>query len=581
MWERDEQGVRHVVPFKAPYYFYVPDENGEYTSLFGDKLKRIDFDSKQDYENGLKQHRVRFESDFTPLQRVLMDEYYGVEKPTVNFAFFDLEADYSADADFPDPMNNPYAPINAMTVYQSWTKKFVTTAVLPKGLRKSFNRKKFKDYCDIISKKHKLFVTPDVEIMVDEAELLERFIKDIDNSDILSGWNSEYFDIPYIIKRLEKVRPSLVKGMCFTGCKPPKERIIEQYGSPVLTYQLSGRSHLDYLDMFKKFTFEGRTSYSLGSITNAELSAPKLEHEGTLEELYKGTFYPAVSSECNWGNVDDVRDDVLENLTMRRSIITQELRRRESSGVLDPNLSDYTNDDLQGMLTALDDDVKHCSFAMFCCYNAHDVGCLLGLDKKFNFVNLVNQMTHENTCEFKDLLGTVRYVETGITNRAHYHHQKVVMDKRVMTDGENVEGALVLSPFAGLHKWLGSVDIESLYPSVIRSLCISPERYVGQFVEGEQAWRGIREQSDDIYTLRDDTGEAVSLTGADWKRCLIEQGWVVSGFGTIFDQSSGPGIVDETLSYWFAERKRLKRLKDDAIEKVIHLKKTLGEPIPV
>lgn len=218
------------------------------------------------------------------------------------------------------------------------------------------------------------------------------------------------------------------------------------------------------------------------------------------------------------------------------------------------------------MYREIDADVRATSFAQFCVYNLRDVEVLVELDKKFKFIELVNQMAHDSTCLFPDIMGTVRYVETAITNRAHNVHNLIVADKKVMTDGEKVEGALVLSPTVGLHEWIGSVDISSLYPSVIRSLNISPEKFVGQFSNGEDDWRGVMAQDDEPHTLVVDgevgeSKETFVATGKEWFEAAQSNKWAITAYGTVFDQSAGLGIVPDALEYWYAERKRLQAEK--------------------
>lgn len=492
VWERDG-AQRKIRAFDPPRYFYVKDKNGTFKSIYGDPLTKLVFDNASEFNVALREYAEKFESDIPPLFKVLMDEYYNSPTPQIHYAFIDIEVDYKSTLGFSSP-ENPYAPINAVTIYQSWTKRYLTYAVPPKdwdGVLPTAEQQKQLGFS----------FTMDLVICKDEKELLSYLVRDIQDADIISGWNSEFFDLPYIIKRLERISPKLTQKLCFTGCRPPKEKTVERFGAEQIVYVLNGRTHLDYLDLFKKFTFEGRTSYSLANIANDELSIPKLDYEGTLEQLYN-------------------RD-----------------------------------------------------FAWFCLYNARDVEVLVKLDEKFKFIQMVNQMAHENTCLFGDMLGTVRYVETGITNRAHNVHGLIVADKKMMTDGEKVEGALVLSPLVGLHRWLGSVDINSLYPSVIRALNISPEKFVGQFVSGanhspakfetagEADWRGIIEGDDLIHILRTDDGETFEGTGLEWQTILKEQKWVITAFGTVFDESSGLGIVADALTFWYDERKRLQAEK--------------------
>lgn len=507
VWERDASGRKWKIHY-APYYFYVPDEEGTFTGLDGVKLKKLSFDSEDEFKSEGRLYATKYESDIPPLFKVLMNEYYGLPTPIVHFAFFDIEVDYSSKIGFAGP-SNPYAPINAVTIYQSWSGKYRQYVVPP--LQEDGTRwagtvdDLYAEFDKLVEAGElKKDQRPEIVICKNEVELLKFFLEDIQDADIISGWNSEFFDVPYIVRRIEMMLPHLLKKLCFNGCPPPKQRFVERFGSQEMVYALSGRTHLDYLDLFKKFTFEGRTSYSLGNILAEEIGMSKLHYEGTLEQLYK-------------------RD-----------------------------------------------------FGRFTAYNFRDVSGMVDLDNKFKFIQLVNQMAHENTCLFENILGTVRYVETGIANRAHQVHNLIVPDKRMMTDGEKVEGALVLNPHIGMHEWIGSVDINSLYPSVIRALNISPEKFIGQFMDGEIDWRGIMVEKDDrMHYLRFDDGEIFEATGSQWRDLIVEKKWVISAFGSVFDESSGQGLVPDTLTFWFAERKRLQAEK----KKFAKLAKAETDPI--
>ena len=494
VWERNSEGKRIYKEFKRPHYFYVPKEGGAHRGLDGVELEKLVFDSEDEFKAEGRRYPVKYESDIPPLFKVLMNEYHDLPTPVVNYAFLDIETDYSSKIGFPAP-SNPYARINAVTIWQSWTKQYLTYVlppILDDGTVWQGTLEDIEAEFKVLAEKGELRENdkPIIKICKHENELIACMLEDIQDADIISGWNSEFYDIPYIVRRVELQMPHLLKKLCFTGCAKPKQRFVERFGTQEMVYSLSGRTHLDYLDLFKKFTFEGRTSYSLGNILQEEIGLPKLHYEGTLEQLYKNDF------------------------------------------------------------------------PRFVAYNFRDVGGLVDLDIKFKFIQLVNQMAHENTCLFENILGTVRYVETGIANRAHNVHNLIVPDKRMMTDGEKVEGALVLNPRIGMHEWIGSVDINSLYPSVIRSLNISPEKFVGQFMDGEADWRGIMIERDNRpHYLRFDDGEVFEATGEEWRSLLVEKKWAVSAYGTVFDQSNGLGLVADTLAFWFAERKRLQAEK--------------------
>lgn len=468
--------------FDPPMYFYSPAEDGEYTSMYGEKCARFDFDNRQEFEEACKLPIVKYESDIAPLDKVLIDNFYGLPTPTVYAAFLDIEVDYDSSIGFSRP-SNPYAPVNAVTIYKSWNKTYVTIAVPPKGWDGVMPDKALTEKLDV-------HVETTYEIVKTEAELLDSMLTHLENADILSGWNSDFFDMPYLVKRVEMtLGKRAMNRFCFLGCRPPRFKEVERFGTPELTAQIFGRGHLDYLQLFKKFTFGGRTSYALGSILEDEVGISKLEFDGTLEQLYNNNF------------------------------------------------------------------------AHFLLYNLRDVEGLVRLDNKFKFINLVNQMAHENTVLFESILGTVKYVETGITGYAHYVMQQVVQDKKISTDGEKVEGAIVLNPKRGLHSWVGSVDINSLYPNTIRSLNISPEKLIGQFTKGEEDWKGIAEGDDENHIMIMDNGEEYHGTGAEWQIILVQKMWALSGYGTVFDQSNGPGILAKILGDWYADRKEKQALK--------------------
>lgn len=549
--ERDSSGALFKKRYNPPYYFYVPSEDGEYTSMFGDKLARAEFDSREQYEYAKRHFPQKFESDINPLKRVLMDYYYGKPTPTVYTAFLDIEVDYRAKTSEPttvikiretqqpginsasngveeitvnelrslpvtslhgyevwDEMTdnwvsaeisrhlytgpagfssptNPYAAINAVTVYQSWSNKFLTAVIPPKGWAG--------DTKTILAAFHELIeknelrsgILPEIHICADEYELLLKMMRWIEPADILSGWNSEFFDIPYICERLLLAGgESLLAKIDHLGVRLPKKEMVSRFGTDEPIWKLTGRSHLDYMRLFQKFTFEGRVSYALGNILQEELGLGKLEYEGSLEQLY---------------NKD---------------------------------------------------------FPHFVAYNFRDVDGLVQLDEKFKFIALANQMAHENTVLFSSVLGTVDYVETGITNHAHNALNVIVRDKNIK-EYDKVEGAIVLTPKIGLHEFIGSVDIASLYPNTIRSLNISPEKIIGQFTAKEQAWADIKAGNQNRHTLIFENGTQEVNTAEEWRLTLMGEQWALSAYGTVFDQSSGNGIIPDILKYWYTERKRL------------------------
>ena len=106
----------------------------------------------------------------------------------------------------------------------------------------------------------------------DEGEMLKAFLDIIQDADVLSGWNSEGYDIPYTINRVTRV---LSKDDTRRFClwkQLPKKRTFERFGAENITFDIIGRVHMDYMQLYRKYTYEERHSYALDSIGEFELN---------------------------------------------------------------------------------------------------------------------------------------------------------------------------------------------------------------------------------------------------------------------------------------------------------------------
>jgi DNA polymerase elongation subunit (family B) len=478
--------------------------------MFGDPLEKIQCKSSYDKKKKVEYFRSigtrTFESDFRPMDRILTDKYYQCKIPPLNVILFDIEVDYRAappallelynpDGTSKDgslPAINPdelrygfphpeaaYAPINAITIYRKWEDKYYCVFVPSNPDEEDlYERTKAK-----IAE-----VSPDCDVELifvdDEAALIELTLDLIDESDLISGWNSETFDIPTCVKRTLKVLGSRAASRwTFDGAPEIEFDTFETFGRKQTVCRMTGRVHLDYMDLFKKFTFEGRSSYSLDSVGIDVADMPKLHYEGTLEDLY-------------------VKDQ-----------------------------------------------------ATFAAYSVRDVEVLVKIDKIKKFIDLANTYSHTNTCQMSAVLGTVKMTDSAINNFSIHELGLRVFDKLEENSGATVEGAVVLTPRVGLHKNVGSVDINSLYPSTYRCINISPEMYIGQFSNYHDDWVGIISEDDKNHILCLDDGSYAEYDGKTWKQILRSAKWAISPYGTVFDQSRGPGIIPQLLAKWYAERK--------------------------
>ena len=134
---------------------------------------------------------------------------------------------------------------------------------------------------DVITWGTREFTATDTEYRVfwKEQEMLENFHTwwTENTPDIITGWNCNLYDIPYICRRLERVL-----GEKWKKSLSPWNRIMERefitHGRKQLAYEIGGVTILDYLDLYKKFTYSAQESYRLDHIAFVELGQNKVDH---------------------------------------------------------------------------------------------------------------------------------------------------------------------------------------------------------------------------------------------------------------------------------------------------------------
>ena len=348
-----------------------------------------------------------------------------------------------------------------------------------------------------------------------EAEMLNAFIDIIEDADVLSGWNSEPYDIPYVVNRIKKVLgKNEARKLCLWE-QMPKERKFERGGREALTYDLIGRISIDYMAIYKKYNYEERHSYALNAIAEIELGETKIAYEGTLDELY--------------------------------------------------------NDD----------------FKKFLEYNLQDTRLLDKLDKKLQFIDLANSIAHSSCVLIQTTMGAVAVTDQNVLMEAH-NNNMICPDKKHTHEesASRAAGGWVATPRKGFHRWIGSTDMKSLYPSVIRTLNMSPEMIVGQIrldrtneaianweAKGGKhtfaAWWNDRFhvlEMEDFYNedignkliLDMEDGSEYEVTGKELHDLIFESGqpWCISANGTIF-KTDKEGVIPSLLTRWYNERKVL------------------------
>jgi DNA polymerase elongation subunit (family B) len=203
IWDRDNDRVRVVerdpkkgriyVDYPARYVFYYPDNKGKYKSIYGESLSKVTCKSFKEFAKEQKIHSGHrlFESDINASFRILEENYLGKDAPKLNVAFFDIEVDFDPERGYASP-EDAFMPITAISVYLQWMETMVTLAIPPKGVKMEDAEKLVEEF-------------PNTHLFESEGEMLDTFLKLIEDADIISGWNSEGYDIPYTVNRVTKV----------------------------------------------------------------------------------------------------------------------------------------------------------------------------------------------------------------------------------------------------------------------------------------------------------------------------------------------------------------------------------------
>jgi len=276
--ERTPDGKRTYKEYPANYVFYYSDPKGKYRSLYGDSVSRFSSRKRQEFEKERRIHANKklFESDINVVFRCLSENYLKVEPPKLHTCFFDIEVDFDPDKGF-SPTDDPFNPVTAISMYLDWLDQCITLVIPPKHM----SNETAQEICSSFEN----------SIMFrSEVEMFETFFQLIDDADVLTGWNSEGYDIPYMVNRVTRVMSKDdTRKFCLLG-QMPKPRTYERFGKEETTYDLVGRIHMDYLQLYKKYNYESRHSYKLDFIGEMEVGENKTQYEGTLDQLYNKDF---------------------------------------------------------------------------------------------------------------------------------------------------------------------------------------------------------------------------------------------------------------------------------------------------
>jgi DNA polymerase elongation subunit (family B) len=267
MWDNKGNRIEKQDPFK-PYIFVESKQHKDAVSIFNTPLRKLEFPSSFDRrryinESGIK--RVFY--NLKPYQQYAIDTFGGMQNGPdygkFNLKTFFLDIETFSPHSFPIPTVAAH-PINLITVYDTLNKMYHTFGLSKDYVSKNTNSIYYK--------------------CIDEEDLFEQFLTFWENDypDVISGWNSEFFDIPYIINRINNVLgDNAAKRLSPVGSLLYQEDVKQQFGKDLGRWYIHGISCVDYMEAYKTFSRDKRESYALNYISNVELGEGKTQINAT------------------------------------------------------------------------------------------------------------------------------------------------------------------------------------------------------------------------------------------------------------------------------------------------------------
>ncbi len=433
-----------------PTYFVSTAKPSNWKSLDGANVSPINFDSMRDAKEWLQVNSQvvgrHIYGNNKHIPAFINDEFPGeiaFDRNQINVSTIDIEV--QSDAGFPEPEQAAHE-ITAICMKNNIDNTFYVWGLKDYDVENSImqeNRVVYK-HCKT------------------ESELLLDFIAHwslpSQCPDVITGWNSRFFDIPYIVNRIIKIHgEEFVRRLSPWGLIDRRDVTTMQRKQ--MAYDIQGIAQMDYLDLFRKFgySYGPQESYKLDHIASVVLGEKKLSYEehGNLHTLYKHDHQKFID------------------------------------------------------------------------YNIKDVDLVDRFEDKMGLITLALTMAYRGGVNYSDVMGTTA-IWDAIIFRNLYANQVIIpfAEEKFKTP---YPGGYVKDPHVGMHEWVVSFDLNSLYPSIIMQNNMSPET----IIPGKVANVNVDSLLSGEIRPRLDTNECASASGQYFK--TDEQGIL-------------PKIIDEMYS---------------------------------
>jgi len=514
--------------YKSKYnsYAYVLDAGGMYNTLDGKTVKRIPGYKVKEYDKSLL-----YESDVKPEIRFLIDKYGLSDEPSKNHItlFFDIEVE-SADG-FPDQV----LAEQEVTAISCWIKEIDSSILLlldKSDIIKDVNKKNVK----IISFK-------------DEVSLLDEFINILHKikPTILTGWNINNFDIPYLYNRYTNIFGEDVAKQL-----SPINIVKEDHYNDG-EYKIAGVNCLDYLLLYKKFESNQKQAYSLDFIGELEIGLGKVKYDKSLDDLYNTDIEGFI--EYCFRDVEIVKqlDEKLNHIELTKMVCHKGHVPYEdifmSSRYLEGAILTYLkNNEIVSpnkkpeikLVLSRDHNLDESKLYVRSIPKETPLSGMLGIKKsKSSFVYV----------DYKEYKGNYFILKEPL---------KEYIDKTYKVSFE-FTGARVKPPKPGRFKWMFDLDLKSMYPFSIITLNISPETKKGKVFEFDP-YEFYNNKDANIRVIFD--SDELLITYSELRKLLIKYNCSISSNGIIYSLEKR-GLIPNILELWSFERDDVKEKRDE------------------
>jgi DNA polymerase elongation subunit (family B) len=298
--------------------------------------------------------------------------------------------------------------------------------------------------------------------------------------DVVTGWNTKFFDIPYLVNRFRKILGEPETKRLSPWGFINERKVVDRFkgNKELIAYTLLGISSLDYLELYKWFAPGGRSqeSYRLDHIAYVELGDNKLSYEeyGNLHNLYKQNYQ------------------------------------------------------------------------LFIEYNIKDVDLILRMDDKLKLLELALTLAYDTKSNYEDVFTQTRMWDS--LSYSYLLKKKIIVPPKVPKDKDSrFEGAYVKEVQVGLHHWVSSFDLNSLYPHLLMQYNISPETLI-EPEDYTPAMREIVMSGVDVERMLSKSVDTSKLTNAT----LTPNGQ--------FFRTDIRGFLPQMMEEMYEDRKKFKKM---------------------